>query len=213
MVKMTFALEYQFFKGNPHVSHFFNLLLYALICVLLFKLLKKIFKDINPLFLFITVIIFLAHPIHTEVVSSLKNRDELMSFLGCLITLHFLLKYADTGKIIYLPICFIIYLLSYFSKESALVFLAIFPLILYFYGGQKVKTLIIIFGIILVAAYLARHVPKLYLPKSEREVFLFENPLFFKKGLLFRLGTGINLAILLSEDFHLPSSPSVLLWL
>jgi protein O-mannosyl-transferase len=191
VVKTTFALEYQFFKGNPHVSHFINILLYALICVLLFKLLKKIFKEINPLFLFVTVIIFLAHPIHTEVVSSLKNRDELLSFLSGLLTLHFIIKYVDENRIIYIFTAFIIYLLAYFSKESALIFLAIYPLTLYYYGGQQTKKLIIIMCAIVVAILIAKMIPKLYLPKPDREVFLFENPLFFKKGLMFKLGTGM----------------------
>jgi len=41
VVKTTFALEYEFFKGNPHVSHLINLLLYILTALLLFKILKK----------------------------------------------------------------------------------------------------------------------------------------------------------------------------
>ncbi len=191
VVKTTFAIEYQIFNGNPHVSHFFNILLYAVICLLLFHLLKKIFRDTNPLFLFVTVIVFLAHPIHTEVVSSLKNRDELLSFLGCLITLHFLIKYVDTSKIKFVVFSFISFLLSYWSKESALVFLAIYPLILYYYSGPQIKKLMIVIVTIFVVVIIARYIPKLYLPKPEREVFLFENPLFFKRGLFLKLGTGM----------------------
>src|ERR1035437_9544609 len=80
VVKTVFAIEYQIFGDNPHVSHFINILIYIFTCLLLFNLLKKLLKDFNPVFPFIAVLLFIAHPIHTEVVASLKNRDEMLSF-------------------------------------------------------------------------------------------------------------------------------------
>ena len=191
VVKTTFAIEHQFFVDNPHVSHFFNILFFTLICLLLFKLLKKIFKNFNPFFIFIIIIIFIAHPIHTEVVCSLKNRDELLSFLGCLLSLHFMIKYIDTNRFKYVIFSFFIYLFAYWSKSSAFVWLVILPLTLYFYSEVKSKKLLMIFGVILLAVLIARVGPHLFLPKPSREVFFFENPLFFQKNILLKIGTGM----------------------
>ena len=75
MVLMSFAIEYSLFGDNPHISHLINLLLYALTCLLLFKVLKKLLDGFNPIFPFIITLLLTAHPIHTEVVASIKNRE------------------------------------------------------------------------------------------------------------------------------------------
>lgn len=191
VVKTTFALEYEFFKGNPHVSHLINLLLYILTALLLFKILKKMFAGYHPILHFFTVMLFVAHPVHTEVVASLKNRDELLSFLGCLISLYLLLKYADTSKLRYIFLAFLAYLLAYLSKSSAIVFFAILPMALYFYSNIPAKKIILITVLILATAIAARYLPRVYLPKPERDVFFFENPLFFVRNLNIVLGTGM----------------------
>ncbi|MEZ5054780.1 MAG: hypothetical protein R2807_08505 [Chitinophagales bacterium] len=79
----TFAIEYQFFGANPHVSHFINVLLYALLLIVLFQTLKRVFKldTLHYLLPFLATILYAVHPIHTEVVASLKNRDELLVML------------------------------------------------------------------------------------------------------------------------------------
>jgi hypothetical protein len=41
MVLVSFAIEHEFFGDNPHVSHFFNVLLYALLCLTLYRVLNR----------------------------------------------------------------------------------------------------------------------------------------------------------------------------
>lgn len=191
VVKTTFAIEYQFFNGNPHVSHLVNILLYALTCLLLLKVLRKLFPAFHPLFHFITVMLFAAHPVHTEVVASLKNRDEMLSFLGCLATLYYFLRFADTSKARFVLYAFISYLLAYLSKSSAIVFFAVIPLALYFYGKTPVKKIVLVTVLVFVTAMAARYLPRTYLPRPERDVFFFENPLFFIRNLYLVLGTSL----------------------
>ncbi len=99
----TFAIEHSFFGNNPHVSHFINILLYAFCCLLIFilfsRLLKKFPKSHWYLSIpFIATILFIAHPIHTEVVANIKGRDEIMSLLFSLLAMLFLLNYLDSKK-------------------------------------------------------------------------------------------------------------------
>src|ERR1039457_4932757 len=41
VVLVIYAVEKQFFGNNPHTGHFINILLFALSCVLLFRLMKQ----------------------------------------------------------------------------------------------------------------------------------------------------------------------------
>ena len=191
VVKSVFAIESQVFGTNPHVSHFINILIYILTSLLLYYVLKKLLKDFPSSFPhYYRLAVHSASRAYGSI-ASLKNRDEMLSFLFCLICLYYLIRYVESSKWIYMAVAFIIYLLAYFSKESAIVFLAIFPLTLYFFTNSSPKKLIIVIAVIFVALILARYTPKLYLPKPEREVFFFENPLSFHPGLIRRFGTGM----------------------
>ena len=77
----TFAIENEFFGQNPHISHFVNIVLYALLLILLFFLLVRLFQNIPRKIIFFIMLLFAAHPLHTEVVASLKNREELLCFI------------------------------------------------------------------------------------------------------------------------------------
>jgi tetratricopeptide (TPR) repeat protein len=76
-----FALEHSVFGASPAVFHFFNVLYYFITCVLLWFLLLRIFPDIPKRIILLAVLLFVAHPMHTEVVANIKSRDEILCFL------------------------------------------------------------------------------------------------------------------------------------
>jgi hypothetical protein len=97
---ITFALEQQYFGDNPGYSHIINALLYGLTGLFLGVLLQKWLvgpgqseqtelaaeadrRARQTQVTVATVIgaLFIAHPIHTEIVANIKGRDELLSFL------------------------------------------------------------------------------------------------------------------------------------
>jgi tetratricopeptide (TPR) repeat protein len=130
----TFAIENQFFPGNAMVSHFGNVLLYALTGFFLYLLLLRVFKNLHPRFSFIVTLLFVAHPIHTEVVANIKSRDEILSFLNLIIAgyaLLFAYKNAKTDLKWMVVSCLFFYL-ALLSKESAMAGLILFPALLYF---------------------------------------------------------------------------------
>ncbi len=130
---ITFAVEQHFFHGNPHVSHFFNCLIFALSVYMLFILLNKIFNSYHPVFSFMAALLFAAHPIHTEIVSNIKGRDELLSFFNVMLMLWFALKYIDSKKIIHLILGIFFCYLAMLSKETALTGVMLLPVFLYYY--------------------------------------------------------------------------------
>ena len=190
VVKATYAIEYKFFGQNPHISHLINILIYAFTCVLLFFILKKLLKSYNIIFPIAITALFLAHPLHTEVVCSLKNRDELLSFLGCLIALHFFIRYVEKDKVKYILTGLFFYLFALLSKASALTFMVIFPLVLYFFSNAKPKKILYIFLSVFVVAVIAHYGPRFYLPPASREKLFLENPLFFETNIWKRFATG-----------------------
>ncbi len=196
IVKSTFAIEHEFFGTNPHISHLINILLYALTSILVFILLRRLFRDYHILFPLIITSLFMAHPIHTEVVSSLKNRDELLSFMFNIITLIFFIKYADKSKLIYIFAGLLSFLLAYLSKLTALSFVAIIPLVLYFFTNTSPRKIIYIALAVIVVLLIARILPKLYLPDPIRTKLFVENPLIFENNIWIRTATGFYILLL-----------------
>ena len=139
---VTFALEYQFVGLNPFVSHLINVLLYGLLAVLLYRVLCLCFPTKEQWYFsiaFLTSLLFVVHPLHTEVVANVKGRDEIMTLLGALAALYYAIRYVDRSKWIYLFLSGIVFFLALLSKENALTFLAIVPLTLYFFKNASLK--------------------------------------------------------------------------
>ena len=196
IAKTTFAIEHEFYDNAPHVSHFINLLLYVLVLLVLFQLLSKLLKNYNKFFPLLVVLIFAAHPVHTEVVASLKNRDELLAFLFAFLALGAFLKYYDFRKLKQLFLGMLFFLLAYLSKASAMVYLAVFPLVLYFFREVNVRRLLLITAGALVILIIARFAPRmLYLPSPERETLLVENPLLFEDNKWLHISTGFSVLL------------------
>lgn len=138
---ITFAMEYQFFGANPQVSHFFNILIYAMAVFFAFLLVSRLFSSQNPLYPFLIALLFAAHPLHTEIVDNIKGRDELLSFLNTVAMLYFALLYVDRKKLLFLILSLLLFYLGLLSKESALIGLILLPLILYYSGKRTLADL------------------------------------------------------------------------
>ncbi len=189
LVLVSFAIEYQFFKSNPHISHLINVLLYAVTCMLLYLLLLLLLKDYHPLLPLLTTLLFLVHPIHTEVVASIKCRDELLSFLFGMLSLYLVVKGVMSGRrnAIYPALLFLF--LALLCKATSILFVVLIPLTLYFFAGVKPKKALWFLLLLVITFFcqkflkqsLVGHVPKL------REFAFFENPLFYEQGFLKRI--------------------------
>ena len=129
---ITFAIEYEVFNNNAQVSHFINVLLFAFTGYLLFVVLSKVFRNYHFLFPFAICLLFVAHPIHTEVVANIKSRDEILSFLNILLTILFAIKYFDLKRLKYLLLSLLFFYLALLSKETALAGIVLVPVILFF---------------------------------------------------------------------------------
>jgi tetratricopeptide (TPR) repeat protein len=129
---LMFAVEEEFFPGQAGVHHLVNVILYALTCLLLFLLIAKIFPSKNLLLPFVTILLYTAHPVHTEVVSNIKSRDEILCFLFGIAALFAMFKYHASRRVIFLALSGLAVFLSITSKETGIAFVLLIPLVLYF---------------------------------------------------------------------------------
>jgi len=200
VVQSMFAIEHSLFGESPAMNHFINVLLYSLLCLMIFVLLKRLMPETQENILLLIVILFAVHPVHTEVVASNKNREEIVAMLLGICSLYLFTLYTENKKYIYLiPIPVLIFL-SVLSKENALTYPLIFPLI--FILKTDIKTFnykkYIVPGILTVIfffiAWYAWKLPGKILPFEEKELFYFENPLHSDHSFSAKLyTTGITL--------------------
>ena len=136
--KAMFAIEWALSPDKASLGHWVNVLLYALTGLLLFFTLSKYIKN-NLVVPFTAAILFIAHPIHTEVVSSIKSRDEILSLFFVLLAMNFVHSYLTKERITSIVAAMICFLFSLMSKESGITFLAVFPLAIYFFTDATLK--------------------------------------------------------------------------
>ncbi len=146
-----FAIEWQLFPDNPHAFHLINVLLYAITCWLLFIVLCNLFSKQNLILPFVCTLLFVAHPIHTEVVANIKSADELLCFLFALFSIFLFLRANEKGDNLILFLATICYFISLCSKEIGISFLLIIPLLLYVFTSINLKRLMMIACILLAA--------------------------------------------------------------
>jgi predicted negative regulator of RcsB-dependent stress response len=147
---VMFAVEWELSPGNPALGHWLNVLLYALTSVLLLKLLFSLFRNYNVLIPFSIALIWIIHPLHTEVVANIKSRDEILSFLFCILMLQCFFNYAIENKIKSIVAGSIFYFLALMSKESAITVLAVTPLVIYFFTELTIKRNLLISSVLLI---------------------------------------------------------------
>ncbi|MEI6816475.1 MAG: tetratricopeptide repeat protein [Bacteroidota bacterium] len=138
------ATEWQFFPDSPKVYHLLNVLLFSLTCWVLFFLFCRLFKkhNYNLILPFISTMLFVAHPIHTEVVNSIKSIDEICCLLFALLSIFSFIKAIETKSTKHLILANIFYFLCLLSKETGISFLIIIPMILYVFSIVENKRII-----------------------------------------------------------------------
>ena len=190
IVKLSVGIDYMLWKFNPALSHLVNVLIYALCLIILFRLLKLVLLDQENSLLFIIVLLFAAHPTHTEVVASIKNRDELLSFLFSLLSSIQFLHWANNKKMKHFVFGSLLFFVAMLSKSSAIVFVALIPLFVYFQGFWTLRkgAFIVLSTIISSAAFFG--ISLLLTGGEVRSPEYFENPLFYESSFLLKFGVG-----------------------
>lgn len=146
----SLAIETELFGLNPFISHLVNIIFYILTCFLFYLIMLSLLKESNKQWYrsvaFLSMIIFLVHPIHTEVVANIKGRDEMMTLLGALYAMWLVITYSENKnnllKNTMLSLSGLSFFLALLSKENAITFLAITPAALFVFRDMSFKRIL-----------------------------------------------------------------------
>ena len=196
--RATFAIEHEIVGANPTWSHAINVLFFFMTCWLVLQFLFRLFPVGKNLAVLLALLLFTVHPIHTEVVASLKNRDELMQLMFSLAACIFLIDYARKGNLLKLLGSMIMFLAALMSKETAIQFLAVFPLVFYYAGKLNIKHAVIasvglLATTILLAGFMVLYLDPdavLWMDTALDEYLFIEHPLMHTEEKSIIYGTG-----------------------
>ncbi len=179
ITQISFAIEKEIFGFNTGVSHLINIVLYILLVLLIFKLLRTLFPQEYEFLTFLIMLIFALHPLHSEVVLSLKNREELLVSIFGFLSLYLVLKSIQQKRQVLLIYAVGLLGLGVLTKISITPFVFIIPFTVWFFKGYPVKKSILLFTVSILFMFAVRVLPEWYLGISNtREVSFIENPLF-----------------------------------
>lgn len=160
----TFAIEWNYFPDTPSVSHLVNVLLYGITGILLFFLLCCFVPkgsehlpsgtiSAGEAFAFLTSLLFIAHPLHVEVVANIKSRDEILCFLFVLCSFLSVFRFIESEKKKFLWMGLLAFSLSLLSKETSITFLALLPIALLFFTAVPIKRNLVITSYFIATAF------------------------------------------------------------
>jgi len=112
----TYSLNHNILGSSPAGFHVVNILIHALNSFLVFWLVIWFLKS-RPV-AYVSSLLFLLHPIHTEAVTSIVGRAELLAFFWSLTTIYF---FSKSNKIL----SAVAFLFALMSKEVALMVLPV----------------------------------------------------------------------------------------
>ncbi len=195
LVKISYAIEHQFFGVSPGISHFFNVIFYIICLLLAYRFLVLFVDDTKSKVPFYIVLLFAFLPIHTEVVASLKNRDVLLSFIFSLLASIVIFKAYSRKKNIplnYVLAAVLLYL-ALLSKLDATPFAAILPALIFIKFKKGWKTFVLGFIVFMLVYALSRQTTKFFLHGPfDRAYCYFENPMYFNRSFAIRFIAMLN---------------------
>ena len=207
---ILFAIQHEFWPNSSFPGHFFNLLYAFLTTVVIFILLREAFKSTIPLALALSIL-FLAFPIHTEIVANIKSSDELLALLFVLSSLLFLNRYVKETGVKDLILGSGLFFIGLFAKESAFAFVGIMPLTLYLLYPEKKKSVFTLGGILASLGGVFLLIRKMVLnampnPVDEGSLSALNNSILSTDVFSERLGTALWLQILYIGKAIIPLS-------
>ena len=139
VVLFSFGIENLIFGSlQPSISHFINIILFFLITLAALQLFKALFDPNKNSLIFVAIVLFCVLPVNSEVVCSIKCRDNLLSMLFGLYSSLFFIRFLEKERLnyLFLLISVLFTFLGILSKMDAIGFV-FFNLFYYIYYYKK----------------------------------------------------------------------------
>jgi 4-amino-4-deoxy-L-arabinose transferase-like glycosyltransferase len=148
LMTTIYSLIYSLFGARPVAFHIVQLALYVGSASLLYLIFKYSFKTVMALIL---AIIFLIHPLNSQVVYAIQYMQDALFFFFGILAIWLLLRFKSIRSLWLVALCLF---LSLLSKETAVVFIIMALLYLFWFNRDRFYKFIYIM-VVPVAAYLA----------------------------------------------------------
>ncbi|TVR76029.1 MAG: tetratricopeptide repeat protein [Chitinophagaceae bacterium] len=204
ITQVTFALEYSLYGENLFMFHFWNVMLYCVNILLLFYFLKFLFGPKYLHFIGCCMLLFVAHPTHTEVVASLKNREELITFMFGVLSAISFFKFLERDSYKFLFAGLLFFIIALMTKMSVTYFIVITPFVYYLFRRNKLKQSIAVGGLQLITFLIYFATVSYVFDGISRDLHFPENPLVFETSLGYRLGLSFNALIYYVKLLFIP---------
>jgi Flp pilus assembly protein TadD len=133
LVISSYAVDYYLFGDQPSGYHLWNVLLHALNSLLVYLLCLFLWRgdrdvpapegagQAAPWWAFAAALLFAVHPVHTDAVTALVGRAELMAAFFVFIAFISYLHYRGSGRSRFYALSLAAFFLALLSKENAIV--------------------------------------------------------------------------------------------
>ena len=138
---VLYAIEWQLSGGEPFLFHLTQMLLYMLTAWLLYRFVKRISGETNVWIPVLVTSLFVAHPVHTEVVANVKSADEILCLLFFLVCALLVLNTTvfSFKRVLLVSGTFLLCLLA---KEGGLLFLPLLLMLPVWFNNQPAKSVL-----------------------------------------------------------------------
>lgn len=113
----SYLIDYAFYQLDPHGFHASNVLYYLATIAAFFGVIRAVGG--NRLETLVSTLLFAAHPVHTEAVSWIVGRAEILAGLFCFLAFIFWARFRQTHRWHYLALTCLAYFLALGAKENA----------------------------------------------------------------------------------------------
>lgn len=112
---------------GAELRHINNIWLYVLACIFIYLLLKNYVLKDYPDMAFLAALLFLIHPVHSEVVANIRGRDDIFSVIFIALTFICSFKFLEDSKRSHLILATLFFFLALLSKEYAVALFILIP--------------------------------------------------------------------------------------
>ena len=153
ILTLSFSLETSLFGVNKRIYHCTNIILFILSLYLIYIFLLKV--NINKSILTFVILLFAVHPIFITLPVWVPGRNDTLLIIFVLLSFIEFINYTQSKKTVNLILFLLFFILSIFTKESAIFLLLLYPLLLYcFKFNFPRKQTFYIISILLIIAFI-----------------------------------------------------------
>ena len=130
---VSYMIDYSLWRLNVIGYHLTNILLHIVAALGIYWLINLLYDD--KILSLLTSIFFIAHPLHTEVVSYISSRTDLMAFVFILLSFILYVKYISSKDIRTYMLVLLSYICALLSRENSIILPVL--ILLYHYTFKK----------------------------------------------------------------------------